>query len=95
MKKIFIQWLKDNKVYENFVKEIRHVQNQSIDEYLTWSKHVLSHPGWLISYGFFFAYSITQKEEKAFSYWSDINNKWLNFLEENNIPDLSEIVDSD
>lgn len=88
----FKDFLKDQKVYDDFSKEIAS-EHGDIDRYLNNKPHHTVMPGYYVGDAFVWAQSITKKPKDAYDFWYSIHTRWCQYISDNNIKDRSEIYE--
>lgn len=91
-KALFIEWLHQQKVYDDFAKEIQHWHNVSVQEYLDAMPRGSVFPGYYIFDAFIWPQSITQDKKTAYDFWNSLHWRWKTHLNQNNIDGNTEDV---
>jgi hypothetical protein len=93
IRKEFVNWLKQEGIYDDFEEEVLAYMGFCVDDYLHAKLHKESYPGSFISEAFIWPKSVTQKPVKAYKYWYDVNERWRGFLKKNNVPDKTHYIE--
>ena len=88
------EFLTEVNMYDEFMSEIQtHHGITDIDD-LTKIPFISNRfPGYFISESFLWSLSVTNKGKKAYPTWKMVQVKWLEYIKDHSIPDLSEFWD--
>jgi len=87
---VFRSFLKKVKVYDSFVKEIEASYGVTFEGLFDLKFINTKFPGYFITEAFTWARSVTQKPKAAYEIWNTIHWRWMDYIKENGVADLSE-----